>query len=754
LLILILPLAFLLLLWGWRRAAVGWRVAFLAASATWAVGLLSLTELLSAFHELTRFWIASGWITLCIASLLFILRLPAKMPAAVQGSPLSEFKGLDLLGKILLLSMVAILSVTLLVAIISPPNTDDVMEYHLPRVAMWAGNQSVQFFPTFDFSQLIHAPWAEYAALHVYLLSGSDRCINLIEWFSFLACILGASLIAKLLGATLRGQILAAVLCATLPELILESTGSNNTAVGAFWIVGAIAILLSRGELSPTLRASLAGICIGLAILTKGTAVVLLPPLLAATWLILRPRMSSRLLGHAALLAAAVVLINLPQGVRNVRLTGTPLGLPFPEAGNRLRFRSEVISPSVVVSGVLRNAALHLGTPSRQFNSHLEHLLRRVIQAAGADPDDPRTTWRDTFRIPATTTREYFAGSPGQFLLLCAVFVWTLLHWRSANRGTILLFLAIALAFVLFSASMKWNLSAARYHLPLFVIGAGLLGATLPSICRERVLAAIALVALLASTPFVFANSLRSLVPSRSTFLFRASRDSLYFADDFREPQVAQYSAAADEVQRSSCKEVGIDAMLQTYVYPMIALVHERVPAARFQYVGVTNLTSNYAVALHRPNPCVVVCLGCMHVANKWTRYRNWQLGDRVSIFGDIAVFWPGGALLNDANEHVKLSELAPQELLALAEQNYARLQAIPLPSGGKMTRVQPTDNVLLDFSEIQLRALRIWEWSEPLRNRARTGTATPADIDTLETIDEALPELEVLLHQKIGVSH
>ena len=752
-LILILPLAFLLLLWAWRRAGVGWRVAFLAASATWAVWLLFLTEFLSGFQEVTRLWIASGWITFCLVCFLLILRLPAKMPTAVQGSPSSEFQDVDPLGKILLLSIAMILAVTLLVAIISPPNTDDVMEYHLPRVVMWASNQSVQFFPTFDFSQLIHAPWAEYAALHLYLLSGSDRYVNLIEWFSFLGCILGASLIAKLLGATLRAQILAAVLCATLPELILESTGSNNTAVGAFWIVAAIAILLSRGELAPAMRASLAGICIGLAILTKGTAVVFLPPLLAAIWLILRPRMSRRLLGHAALLAAVVVLVNLPQGVRNVRLTGTPLGLPFPEAGNRLRFRSEVISPSVVGSGVLRNAALHLGTPSRQFNSHLEHFLRRVIQAAGADPDDPRTTWRDTFRIPATTTREYFAGNPGQFLLLCAVFVWALLHWRSRNRATILLFLAVALAFVLFSAAMKWNLSAARYHLPLFIIGAGLLGATLPSIFPGRVLAAIALIALLASTPFVFANSLRSLIPSRSTFLFRASRDSLYFADDFREPQIAQYSAAADEVQRTGCKEVGIDAMLQTYVYPMMALVHERVPAARFQYVGVTNLTSNYAEALRRPNPCVVVCLGCMHFASKWTRYRDRHLGDRVSLFGDIAVFWPRGALLNDANEHAG-SNLAPQELLALTEHNYARLQAIPLPNGGKMTRLQPTDDALLDFSEIQLRALRIWEWSEPLRNRARAGTATPADIATLETIDEALPELEALLRQKIAISH
>src|SRR5664279_1524316 len=41
------------------------------------------------------------------------------------------------------------------------------------------------------------------------------------------------------------------------------------------------------------------------------------------------------------------------------------------------------------------SAALHLVTPSGTLNHRLEAVVRSTITLAGADPDDPRTTWKD-----------------------------------------------------------------------------------------------------------------------------------------------------------------------------------------------------------------------------------------------------------------------------------------------------------------------------------------------------------------------
>jgi len=85
-------------------------------------------------------------------------------------------------------------------AVISPPNVWNAMEYHLPRITMWMSNRGVDFFPTPDYAQLIWGPWAEYAMMHMHLLWGGDRFVNLVEFFSLLGSVIGVSLIAKMLG--------------------------------------------------------------------------------------------------------------------------------------------------------------------------------------------------------------------------------------------------------------------------------------------------------------------------------------------------------------------------------------------------------------------------------------------------------------------------------------------------------------------------------------------------------------------------
>jgi hypothetical protein len=747
-------LSFLIFFRIFLRAAYGRRMSFLIAATLWGFAVTLSTEALSPSHLTTRNWLAVFWIIVCVLSLIRLRfgRAIFPQPTSPQGELFIQLSAID---RVLLGAICTILTVTAFTAIVAPPNTDDGMEYHLPRVVLWASNHTVQFFPVFDFAQILHTPWAEYAALHLYLLQGSDRLFNLIEWFAFVGCVISASLIAQYFGAGCRGQIVAAVLCVTLPELILESTGPNNTAVAAFWIAAAVVFLLFGGAAPSPLFVFLSAVAIGLAVLTKGTTMVLLPGLLLAVLIIVRPKLNWPTLLRIFALLFVAILLNAPKFLENYRFTGHALGLPYQEAGVRLALRSESHAPAAVVSGVLRNAALHLSVPSAKVNALTQESVRSIIRAMGSDPDDPRTTWRDKFIVPSFTTREYFAGFPGQFALFLILLPWALFRWHRVPRSALWMLVGICASFVVFSATVKWQPSSARYQLPLFVVATASLGTFLLILVGRKASAWVALLALLGSLPFVFDNGLRSLIPVDRTSVFRNSRNALYFMDDYRQDNWAAYEETAEETKRSGCKEIGIDAQLQSYVYPVVPLIRERVPEAQFQYIGVENPTKQFVFPMHRPIPCVVVCLGCMRTSAKWDQYKSF--GNRASIFGnDNVVFWPGGTESNGDSGNSENLSLTPVQLADRSDMELRDFLA--QAEFSKLAQYHELDSPFQDAHgallrarrdaayELRMRATRFWEESESSRTRARSGTATPEDMHTLRTLDEAYSQLRELL--------
>src|SRR5262249_53056860 len=138
---------------------------------------------------------------------------------------IERFKWLDL---ILLASTAFVAGIVLIVALISVPNSADAMAYHLPRVVYWAQNRSVNLFPTPYLNQIMLQPLAEYFMLHAYVISGSDRLTNLVQYGGLVSSVVAVSAIARLLGAGRRGQLLAAVATIALPNGILQASGAKN----------------------------------------------------------------------------------------------------------------------------------------------------------------------------------------------------------------------------------------------------------------------------------------------------------------------------------------------------------------------------------------------------------------------------------------------------------------------------------------------------------------------------------------------
>ena len=83
-------------------------------------------------------------------------------------------------------------------SLIMTPYNWDSMTYHLPRIAYWAQNRSVEHYATNCVRQVSSPVLAEFVNLHVYVLSrGHDWFFNLLQGMSYLTNAVLVGAIAK-----------------------------------------------------------------------------------------------------------------------------------------------------------------------------------------------------------------------------------------------------------------------------------------------------------------------------------------------------------------------------------------------------------------------------------------------------------------------------------------------------------------------------------------------------------------------------
>lgn len=632
------------------------RTAALAAAVLWASCLVAITEILSLFNRITRSAVTLAWVLVSVltfvASRKFRLpRTPAPQQHIHSPSPLNA------ITKLLLAGVTLICLVVLILAFVAAPSTWDAMEYHLPRTILWMSDHNVRFFATPDYSQLIFGPWAEYAMMHANLLWGSDRFVNFVEFFAMLGSIVGASLIAKQLGAGVRGQAFAAIAAATIPEGILEASGPMNTWVVSFWMVTIVLFLLLWIEQPDWWLTACVGLSAGIAVLTKGTAYIYLPFMVLTCWCAGRSAAKIRFLKLSPLFLALIVLVNAPQYYRAYGLTGSPLGLPFPDGGPRLHWMVDRFSLQDAAANVVRNASLHLVTPSPRINGKINAAVRSVIWEIGRDPDDPKTTWPNSpFESNHFSMHEIHAGDPLHFFLLLVALAAAFLFPRKLASIVRWYALGIIFSFLTFCTLLRWQTWASRHHLVIFLFGAALVGVVLERAFPQRVASAIAILLVLYALPFAFLNRTRSLIRWAPVFDVYHSRDLLYFAD-MHEKYAAANIAAAAEINQLGCDAVAIDSYTPKpgaeiagsprsfFVYPILAMIHADGRTRTVWYSGVTNWSSRYALTQSHPAPCAVLCLDCADKQEKWEKYQS--VGGRATVHDYIVVFSANGQVVN-----------------------------------------------------------------------------------------------------------
>ncbi|WP_337286853.1 glycosyltransferase family 39 protein [Candidatus Methylomirabilis sp.] len=596
-------ISWLALLWLTVRALgcymrADWRLIVLSAYAVCGVLVWLSSELLSVFHQLTFWGIAAFW---SICALIFGA-IVATRPASphLAAPPVANIRfSVSLL--LPLLCSAAAISILLLTAFVAAPNNWDSMTYHLPRVMHWQQNRSLQFFPTHIHRQLHSGPWAEMAILHFQLLAGSDRLANLVQWFAMIGSVLGVSYIAKTVGGSKEAQALAVLIAVTIPMGILQSTSTQTDYVVALWVVSFTAFSLTMITEGPSLGlALLTGAGLGLAMLTKATAVLFTVPVVVWVGADLLRRRRAAAKKFAVVIVAVALAINAGHFTRNSRLygVGSPMG-PMAESpdGVSLKYTNDTYTAATLVSNLLRNSALHFGTPFRGINAAVYTVVLQIHRRIGLDVNDPRTTWTgENFRIKFSA-HEDVAGNPLHFTLFG---LSLLLVLRYGGRKAAVLGVCLMISFVLFSLLLKWTPWHSRLHLPFFVLSAAFAAVVVTKTFHDRLISLLMIALTVVSLPYLAYNSTRPLIGANS--VLSSKRDSQYFRN---RPELAlSYDRVAALVKESQCTHVGLMIGDDDWEYPLWVMTGASEGRILLKHIAVDNVSGR--IPSHF-TPCAVI---------------------------------------------------------------------------------------------------------------------------------------------------
>jgi len=614
----LLPVLAWLLAFGILQRRFARSLAFgLSGLAAYAWALLSV-EGLRFFGQLNGAGLAVSWLLFAAACLA--LRF-------AQSVALPRYRMQRSMPERLLIGFAALVGVFVLgIGLLAAPNNWDSMTYHLARVAQWASRGSVAFYETGINRQLSQPPGAEYALLHLYLLSGSsDRLFAGLQGAAGFMAAAAVWRIARALGATRVGASWTLLVLAATPMAVLQASSTQNDLVLAALMAWTLALGLQFLRGRRAIFGVAAVLAASLAIATKGTAWVLFPPLIA---LLLALAFRQRMQRVLWLLPLGVLLLGLfagPHVLRNQRAFGSPLGPDY-------ALVNLISQPADVWKGGLSNAAKNtafaLRSPLPALNSLLERTVHGLHGVLGLDVNDGRFHW------PASPGFSVLRSGPGQWLhedyapntvlawLLVAAFASTIGSWllrrlgfgsgsaaryasavqqpsapsgsadgsslsdrlktapaRSPGSDPIhavsmgLYALLLVACWLLFGALLRWQIWHSRLLLPLAVLAAPWLGIWL-SRQRFGFRVAAALLLVLGVLPALLANRSRPLIGPDS--ILTTSREEQYFAN---RPEVYEgYRQAAEALREHGAQHTLLYLSGDSWEYPLWVLAKPDAP--------------------------------------------------------------------------------------------------------------------------------------------------------------------------------
>jgi len=550
-----------------------------------------------------------------------------------------------------LLILCGLFAVVLAVALVAPPNNVDSLQYHMVRVEQWAQNGSLRHFPTTYESQNARPYWAELAILNLRLLWGSDQPANLPQALSLLGSAIAASGIVALLGGSSPVQVLGATLVFAVPMALLQATAPKNDVVAGWWLLTFtyFTVLATERRLTPH-EGMARTLSLGLAVLTKGTVLPFLAPLLVWHGVSeLRQRGALKGLRSMVSVGLIAMALNAPLWIRNIQTYGGPYGsipvgleaesnLP-PEAsflasgellsaggsapegrqgypsGSRPAASlslSSLSSVGVVRQGyqILRMIAMHFVSPFRAFNERYFSALELFPEVF---PDGYVASLRN-----AQWNNDMTAGNPVHLVMIAfatAVVIRQVSKRRIIRLGMLTAAAAIGFFLTSFAGCADW-VFCMRYQLGFFFLAAPAVALVVGGLGDRWARVATA-VFLVYAVPYVLLNNMRPVIgvtpwPTRIGSVFTTPQEVILFAQS---PRIRdEYKEVVERIQSSSCRAVGLSTTRYDLEYTLWRLLGAPESGVVLQQVLPSEETRRYMDPSF--SPCAVICTFCEGLAH------------------------------------------------------------------------------------------------------------------------------------------
>jgi hypothetical protein len=199
----------------------------------------------------------------------------------------------------------------------------------------------------------------------------------------------------------------------------------------------------------------------------------------------------------------------------------------------------------------------------------------------------------------------------GNLLHLALIFVSLVLFLAvpSARRHDLGSYaFSLVAAFLLFSFYLRWQPWNSRLNLPLFVLWSPFVALAFASVGDVKLGAAVALVLVLTSVPWLARNQTRPLIGKDSILV--TDRIGQYFEGrpELREP----YVEASNLITSLGCSRIGLVLGGDDWEYPFWTLLKRNNPeSVRIEHVGVNDISAAKEAIPHFGNfiPCAVIRL-------------------------------------------------------------------------------------------------------------------------------------------------
>lgn len=182
----------------------------------------------------------------------------------------------------LALGVLAAYGVNIVLILLVMPNNYDSLGTHMARVGYWLQHGSFEPWSTSYLLQLIYPFNAQVQILWTILYWGSDQLVEFIQWIAVPVSALAIIGICRLLGQTRQQSLFAALVWCTLPQVLLQSTTTQNDLVSSGLLITSVYFLYLVLKTKEPGAMLLSAMSLGLAIGTKQTIFYILPGIGAA----------------------------------------------------------------------------------------------------------------------------------------------------------------------------------------------------------------------------------------------------------------------------------------------------------------------------------------------------------------------------------------------------------------------------------------------------------------------------------------